>query len=257
MAPVMFRYLQNIWILETSVAYRREVARYLDLMRTTRSGRILCNYINSRSTWMLIMPFQPTAKEPVNAYAQPVNDADSAPQYYLMLQDLVLPNKMVIKVPSAAGLGTGRGSSVWVAYHPATWRQLIKNAHMIPAGAGPAQVLLHEMTHGMREMYGMLRLSDAVPENARMDDIEEFYAILAANIYGSERGMTSMRADHWGHARLNARLSDPAVYYQTYKKEIDTWFREQQAYCLDMARIRTKFNPLREAAVALRLLAAS
>jgi len=254
MAAVTVNYVGNIWILETSVAYRREVARYLDLMRTTQSGRVLCNYINSRSTWMLIIPYNPSVKDPVNAYAYPKSEADGSPQYYLMLQDYELPNKTVIKIPSAAGLGTGRGSAVYVSYHPATWRQLIKNAHMIPPGAGPAEILLHEMTHGYRMMCGLLRAQDAVTGNAAMDDIEEFYAILAANVYASERGITSMRANHHAFNQLRTGLSTSAAYYQKYNKEIDTWFREQRAFCLDMARIRTKFNPLREAAVRLSLI---
>jgi len=47
MAPASKRYLGNIWVLETSVAYQREVARYLDLIRTTNAGNTLFKYITS------------------------------------------------------------------------------------------------------------------------------------------------------------------------------------------------------------------
>ena len=173
-SPKSIKYLGNIWILETSVAYRREVVRYLDLMRTTQSGRSLCAFINKSPLWMLIVPFHPTKGDPLNAYAypNPATDSDAYPQAYLTWQDFKLPNGTKIRIPT--GLGTGRGSTVYVAYHPATWRQLIKNARMIPAGAGPAEILIHEMTHGFRMMTGKLRSYDLVTGNVGMDDVEEF-----------------------------------------------------------------------------------
>jgi len=39
MASVPFNYVDNIFIHDNPVAYRREVARYLDLIRTTDVGR--------------------------------------------------------------------------------------------------------------------------------------------------------------------------------------------------------------------------
>ena len=39
MAPVPFNYIDNIFIHDNPVAYRREVVRYLDLIRTTGAGR--------------------------------------------------------------------------------------------------------------------------------------------------------------------------------------------------------------------------
>jgi hypothetical protein len=254
MAATFVKYLGNISILETSVAYRREVERYLDLMRTTRSGRILCSHINRKRGWMAIMPFNPTKIDPVNAfaYADPRSEADASPKNYLLLSDLKLPNGVTVKLPY--GVGTGAGSPVYVSYHPATWRQLIKNSGRIPTGAGPAAILIHEMTHGLRMMCGLLRTDDPVTGNVDMDDIEEFNAILTANVYLSERGMTSMRASHHGFSSLDKTMSDSEVYYDTYKNEIDGWFNEQMAYCMEMAAIPTKFNPFREAAIARGLM---
>jgi len=39
MASVPFNYVDNIFIHDSPVTYRREVARYLDLIRTTDVGR--------------------------------------------------------------------------------------------------------------------------------------------------------------------------------------------------------------------------
>lgn len=257
MAAKFVQYVGNISILESSVAYRKEVARYLDLMRTTQSGRILCSHINRKRGWMAVIPFNPTKIDPVNAFAQADRRTlrGASPENYLLLSELKLPDGTTVKVPF--GVGTGVGSSVYVSYHPATWRQLIKNAGAIPTGAGPAAILIHEMTHGFRMMSGQLRGNDPVTGNADMDDVEEFYAILVANVYTSERGLPAIRASHHGFDTLGKVMSDPEVYYETYDTEIDAFFNEQMAFCMDMARIKTKFNPFRVAAIARGLMPGS
>lgn len=253
-AAKSIQYLGNIWILETSVAYRREVARYLDLVRTTRSGRTLIKFINQRPRWMLIMPFKPTAKDPVNAYAYPKseNETDAYPQYYLLMKPFKLPNGIEIQIPTGK-IGTGVGAPVYLDYHPATWRQLIANTGRIAPGTGPGEILFHEMTHGYRMQSGLLR-DDKVAANPAMDNIEELYAILASNVYRSERGFTSLRTDHWGFSKIKNYLTDSELYYEEYKKEIDDWFASQRAFCLEMAAAPATFNPFREAAIAKGLM---
>ena len=80
MAKTVFQYHQNIYILEDPVAYRKEVVNYLDLIRTTYTGRTLLKYIYSRGRRLLILPYVP-AKEtkfgPVNAYATPDTTLDA------------------------------------------------------------------------------------------------------------------------------------------------------------------------------------
>ena len=48
---------------------------------------------------------------------------------------------------------------------------------------------------------GLLRYRDKVPDDPDMDSIEEYFAILAANVYRSERGFTKMRANHPASSR--------------------------------------------------------
>ena len=79
MASVPFNYFQNIFIHDNPVAYRREVARYLDLIRTTESGRTLIKFIKMSSRELLIRPYHPTQKAPVNAFAQPDNPLAAYP----------------------------------------------------------------------------------------------------------------------------------------------------------------------------------
>jgi hypothetical protein len=174
MAPASKQYLGNVWVLETSVAYRNEVVRYLDLIRTTTAGNTLFKFINQRPQWMLIMPFHPTRKDPVNAYAYPVpgSEADSYAKYSFMMTPFKLPNGVTIEIPT--GIGTGRGSMVYLDFHPATWRQRIKNTGGIAPGTGPGEILFHEMIHGYRMQCGLAR-DDKVAGHQQMDNIEEFY----------------------------------------------------------------------------------
>jgi hypothetical protein len=78
MTPV--KYLGNIIVGGQSGAYQREVRRYLELIRTTETGRALFKHINLRGTQMTIVPFKPTPTNPVNARANPANPADAMPE---------------------------------------------------------------------------------------------------------------------------------------------------------------------------------
>lgn len=256
MAAPAKQYLRNIWILETSPAYRREVARYLDLIRTTTAGKTLINHINQRAQWMLIMPFHPSARDPVNAYAYPMasTEADSYAKYAPIMTTFTLTGGIQIEVPTA--WGTGVGSMTYIDYHPATWRQRLVNTGSMPPGSGPGEILYHEMIHAYRMQCGLAR-NDKVTGHERMDNIEEFYAILAANVYRSDRGFTALRTDHWGFDRIKTADASPQVFYQTFKKEIDDWFDKQRQFCLDMAHVPAKFNPFRNAAITRGFMAGS
>ena len=247
------RYNGNVWIWEISVAYRREVEKYLDLVRSTQAGQILFRHLNFRDNWLLIQPFVPTASDPVNSDAAPKAWADAAPLGYIAsTTQLKFPGIAPIDFPTS--IGTGAGTSVYVHFHPATWTELNRRVGYLTPGNGPGEVLYHEMVHGLRELKGQLRYRDKVAGEPNMDSVEEFYAIMAANVYRSERGFTQLTHDHRLFSWLRADLRDPANYYGNFKIYIDQWFNEHRAYCLDMARSPAKFNPFQTAAVELGLI---
>jgi hypothetical protein len=113
------------------------------------------------------------------------------------------------------------------------------------------------MTHGLRELSGVMQYKDKVAGEEQMDSVEEFYAIMAANVYRSERGFKLLRADHWSSKKITGALVYQSAYYEHYQTYIDKWFNEQRTFCLDMARTPAKFNPFREAAVAMKLMTGS
>ncbi|MEO8650529.1 MAG: M91 family zinc metallopeptidase [Acidobacteriota bacterium] len=253
MAAKAKQYKGNIWIWESSIAYRREVEKVLSLVSSTQAGQTLIKHINSKKPYMLIQAFKPRADDPVNAFETPRSEGDGAPAGYVA--DSVPINIPVIgKVDIPTIIGTGKGTIVDIDYHPATWHEVAKRVGHIRPGDGAGEVLFHEMIHGLREMSGLMKYKDRVAGEEKMDSVEEFYAIMAANVYRSERGFKLLRADHWSSRRIKGSLVYQSAYYEHYQSYIDKWFKEQQAFGLDMARTPARFNPFREAAVALKLM---
>jgi hypothetical protein len=58
------------------------------------------------------------------------------------------------------------------------------------------EMLIHEMIHGLRHMAGLLHYRQKVPFQDGYNSIEEFFAILIANIYRSECDRQKIRKDH-------------------------------------------------------------
>jgi hypothetical protein len=137
-------------------------------------------------------------------------------------------------------------------YHPAIFRQLAKNRGYIAPGDGPGEVLFHELVHAMRMLHGKF-LRTTVTEDLHMDDFEEFCAILASNIYRSERGFTHMRTDHWDAAVPGLKVNDSQSYASVFQDEIEKWFSNHQSFCLELASTTAKFNPLKLVAAGMGL----
>jgi hypothetical protein len=266
MASVPFNYFSNIFIHNNPVAYRREVARYLDLIRTTESGRTLIKFIMMSGRKLLIKPYHPTYGHPTNAFAHPDIPLAAYPKGApVMREDTVgiigavlgVNPDLSVMVPTG-DVGIGGGSPVTITYHPTPYREFIKRKGRIDPGDGPGEVLFHEMVHAMRQMFGKY-IHATVVEDLYMDNFEEFCAVVAANIYRQERGFTSLRSDHLGHVSLGTikserYLVDSDAYYEKYRPSIDKWFASQGGFCLELARCKVKFNPLREAAIAKGLM---
>lgn len=241
----------NFWIEDPPRNYRHEVVRVLDLIRSTHSGRTVIKFINLRKQGLYIMRFQPTAADPVNAITRADNWAAAySPDSMVMMPMPAMPSGIAVMMPTGTR-GTGVGSPVTIRYHPANARQVIANkGGKIDPGDGPGEILLHEMVHALRMLSGIFS-DPSFSANPHMDDFEEFYAITIQDVYRSERGFQKLRRDHWGHHTLAASLADSDAYYEEYKDAIDKWFVAQKLFCLELANVRTKFNPFLAAALAL------
>jgi len=247
-----FNYSKNLFIHNDHVPYRTEVSRYLDLIQTTHAGRVLIRYLGKspQGRTVRIVPFKPKPNDRINAYARASNDANSYAKHHPVMQTINL-GQFSVMMPNGT-FGTGRGSDVVVEYHPATFRQLNVNMRRIQPGAGPGEVLYHELIHALRMSWGLF-IRSSVVEHLHMDNFEEFCAIVAANIYRSERGFNQLRLDHRGLQPVASGLADPAVYYRRFQSSFEDWFRSQREFCLQLAASPAQFNPLRHAASSLGL----
>lgn len=251
MADGFHSYAPNIFVLDKNPSFRKEVVLRLDRLKTTQSGKALLKYIEAKDPlWIAIFPFKPTADNPVNASAEP-NSPGSSPVGHLWYMEMKLPDGSVMRLPYEPGTGTG--SCSYVKYHPASWTESNRRMGRVAPGDGPSEVLFHELVHSTRHLNGTLT-KEAMVGLPAGEDIEEFYAILAANIYRSERGFTSLRKDHDSSAKMEPIDAIDSNYYDEYKVAIDKWFTTDRQFCMAMAKVSAKFNPLTVAAVELGLM---
>ena len=244
----------RLLVFSGHVPYRREVELQLQRMQTTAAGRNVLKFIGAGSKDVRILPFRPSKSDPVNAAARP----DLSEQWsnaYSKNAPLMMPfeiNGNTVMLPTKFDYGTGRGIDTVVEYSPATWREVNHRTKAVRPGEGPAEVLIHELTHAMRMGHGIF-FDFTVAKNMKMDNYEEFCAILVANVYRSERGFTHMRLGHHGAEAMRLAATG-ATYYAKYADLIDKWFSAQRDFCLAMASVNAKFNPFTAAAESLGLI---
>ena len=273
----------RIGIVEVNVAYRKEVAHYLDLIRTTYTGRTLLDSINNvHSGIILITPVRnPDDKDHTvnDAYARPANEEDAQQRGTMVSIPIDLGDIGTINLPGGK-IGTGKGSSTIIEYHPATWRQRMKSTHRLDPGAGPGEMLFHEAVHALRNLSGVID-DRTVTANLRMDSSEEFIAVLLTNLYRQERGFKAIRSSHHGFqatptpysfqdvsrgpsgrtisatVEVNPdpnELINPEKYAEFYKVPIKQFFDSQPVFFLSMAISRVAHNPLAVAAKKMGIL---
>jgi len=220
------------------------VVANLNSINKTQTGKILLESIKATQKSMAIVPYE---KSDQNAYAKALNDRDALPKgrpRYSCKDGSFLGDNN----------GTGVGSNVEVHFSPGMWissaTQTCSNIlprHPIPedpcgASALSDEILFHEMVHGLREMMGVLWCT---PLNG-YDTFEEFVAIVAANVYISEKDNKELlRADHHGYAQLKN-----SAKFSKSKENISLMRRihnEQPEMVKQLAiRVNAPFNPFRD-----------
>jgi hypothetical protein len=147
------------------------------------------------------------------------------------------------KLPNGEDMtGTGKGSDSAVYFTS----QDHLNTLALPGGR-PDEVLLHELVHALRSSMA-LTLCVSPSNIIEYDTVEEFYAILIANIYRSENGYRDLRSNHSGvKTALAPPLTDEAVFYRMYQGYVDTLVQQMPSLCCGIGMVMSKFNPIRKA----------
>ena len=230
--------------------YRKNVEYYLGILGHTRTGRALVTHIQRKTTSsMTIMLYE---KSDENAYAKPVGGN---------WQNAYVKNVDETWTDSSGNIqhftGKGGGDSTEVHFSPERFQ------HTGGAGEFPSAILLHEMVHGLRQMLGYMNINAATdPDTVSKcyDNQEEFYAILLANIYSSEKyPHRPLRANHHGFAPLHSYKSMDAEHAQKLSVAfvankrsfalIDQFVHQEPSLCYDLGkdkRLHAPFNPIRD-----------
>jgi Effector protein len=230
----------RVRVIDDYLPYRNEVLRYLDLIATTHAGRTLYAFIAKRARRTTIVPYRPAV---LNSSTDPEDKWD-------LIAGTHPSNTVTLRIDLPIGAltitvsGSGAGGNSIIRYNPATWRQMEINFKRVLPGAGAGEMLYHELVHAMQAAHGKI-VSDPVPENTDMGSLKEFWAVLAANMYRSERGFTTLRTNHEG---FDGENTDSDEYYSFYKDSIRRWFDLQRDFCVELARSPARFNPLAVAA---------
>jgi hypothetical protein len=146
--------------------------------------------------------------------------------------------------------GTGEGSSVEIAFDPDNYTEsCVKRG----AASQPDDVLFHEMVHALRMMqgrYNQIPAGRASTAISFYDDEEEFLAIVATNVYLSQKDAAApLRGNHHDHDKLWPPLDTSAGFltdkdnYNTLQIYRLTWLPTFTHLAM---LVTPKFNPFRE-----------
>ena len=139
----------------------------------------------------------PGANKAVNAYATPSDWAAATPKGKVFSSESYVDNKGVLRHRKLRG--TGEGSDTVVEFTPQHF--VFRSINLRIGITNPPfrfqadEFLLHEVVHGLRQMSGLM-YQKRVPFQKGYDNIEEFFAVLIANIYRSECDRKELRKDH-------------------------------------------------------------
>jgi hypothetical protein len=135
------------------------------------------------------------------------------------------------------------------------------NGARVGYGANADEILLHEVCHAQRRMLGQMRYGvwTYTSPGYYYENLEEFYAIVVANMYMCEKGQTTYRQDHAGFNPLpSSRVHAAGIVDEN--TNVGFLAARDNVDCIKqlmgtpagactigrLAGLSTKFNPLRE-----------
>jgi len=98
------------------------------------------------------------------------------------------------------------------------------------------------MVHGLRQMKGRA-IFEQNQRQSRMDNYEEFAAIVISNVYRSERKIPQLRKDHGGFPALTGPDAVAAAFKTTYQQYLTDMAIEQPQLAGTLRRVPGAFNP--------------
>lgn len=255
--------LPNVLPANQVAVYEASVAQIIRFVCTCKSGQALLREImgGPGGHSMRIVPF--LLKDARTVFS---SEQDATPNGHPVRnpangQPKLGPNNQPI-------MGTGGGANITIFYMPITWLVDTFQTRRI-GNLLPDDVLVHEMLHGLRMMMGLmepLSLSTAAL-NQRFNNTEEFYALMAGDIYVSERDKKynmnqPLRANISVPDRFQPLTGEDArsgQFYRQFRGLVDGFCREMIGLAEGggmggLRYVDAEFNPVRESCEASEAL---
>ena len=230
----------------TPALYVRAVLPLLERMYSSRSGRAIFHEFGLRAPthMMSITPYEAVE---LNAYAT------AKDLLHATLKGQVersgANGQILTDAQGKSITGQGGGSDADVSFTPIIWTKYCnQNKHAHRSGAQPDEILFHEMVHATRQLRGVF---DPQPLGFLYDTEEEFYAILLANIYGSETGRSiDLRSDHHTFEHLttdtNAKFLPKKDASDYRYRLVEKLVHQEPRMCHELRMLKhVPFNPIR------------
>ena len=245
--------------------YETQVAWVLDQIRDSQTGQVLLREIMSAplGKQVRIIPFPLE-----DARSVPSSETGAAPSGQQLRFPGDLPDTAAVEqagqhrfdAQNKPLLGTGEGANVTIHYHPMTW--LLNSFRTgLPGNLMPDDVLVHELVHALRMMSGKVLTMNlsTLDHTRRWGNAEEFYGVLVANIYISERNSSDrrgqpLRGNSGPISQFSALTGEEAKsknFTQTYRSQIKSLCDEMIGLThgggqKGLASVPADFNPIRD-----------
>lgn len=158
-----------------AAGYETQVRGILDTINATKTGHSVLGFFALRSHRVRIIP-PDDLQTPADPNAFTGADDNQAATRAGFEQRSGRDGHVIAGRPR----GTGLGSDSHIEFHPVHW-----------SGPGlgfitPGQVLLHELFHAVRQVFGARR---STPLGGGFDTVEELYSVFVENMFMAELGL--------------------------------------------------------------------
>lgn len=218
--------------------YDARIVSILAAINSRKAGRAVLRAIAREPCVLLIRPWFRSSPTSPNARAI-ADDVSAATAKGRLLRN----GDGEVEEPRSRG--TGAGSDETIEFLPQDFVNMnaTKELQDFSTGNIEDEALLHEMVHSMRSMAGV-KLRRKVPDQPLYDDMEEFFAIVIANIYRSECGRKGLRAQHRNYT-MALFESGAFLKVERNRAHLRLLRRQQPQLFSDLHAIDVKFNPIR------------
>jgi hypothetical protein len=245
--------------------YETQVSSILDIIGGSLSGQVVMREVRGgglgKNLRIVPMPGKDARAVPSNpGAATPFNQPLRFPGDLPATPQVEKAGQVRTGADGRPILGSGEGANVTIQYHPLTWLEDTLRTGRV-GNLLPDDVLLHELVHALRMMHGMVQTLDMgnTDHTAKYGNTEEFYAVLIANIYISERNAKEGRGQalrgNVGPVSQFQALTGPEaqskIFYERYKPSIKKLCNEMMGLChgggfKGLKDVPSPFNPIRD-----------